>query len=784
LLKWILLPLLSINLFALEISMDSAKDDFSRYSTLTLSDNKKFLCQEIKDDFEVTTEVICAFSKRPFQSVKELQNDFFKVATFIKKDTFFISVKPYYKIDLKPKIFDLTKEDTTYLADVTLSKKWLILGYKKNMPLIQTNAKSDISINFPFFSDKDRFPYVGSLDIKGNPVYIKKVGDVKDYLKVKEYYNDKQYELCMDIADDILEEYPNTLFKAELIYYKIKLYAKLKDYDNVISFSKEYLREYSADKNIPEILSLIAQAYSQIGIYIDADYFFDRLFSEHKDSVYTQWGYIYKAEMLAAGGATSKAIKFYKKALRGTKDIDVAVTAAYKLAQINQDKSLKESAKYVEKIVKAKPSFFVEDYTASKLMMNSFSDEDDFLSASMIAGSMLDAFGPSHDDYETLLKDRALWLAKTEDKQLALAALNKYLKQFPDGDFINPVQVAKDALFFDTSDSNITQRLVEYDKLIEEYYGDTIGDRAIYEKAKLLLSELEYALVLDSKETLLSLDEDKYSDTNEIIRDAAIGVMKNSLESKECKEVLVISNDYNITLSNKWDDGIYECAMKGGDYQLGKSITLKNLKSEDLELRKKWLYRYIKVDFTTGNYSDVIEASKDLILLIEDDEHSEYKDVYRYLFDTYDRLEKEDLMLLAMSQIEDVFDVDYKDIDRYVSVMSIGNQRNDDNIVIKYGSIVMEIQQKSKSYAQSPYVEFTLYQSYIDKEDYLKALEIIKVLDSVELTPKQRARQKYFLGTSLTKLWRDDEAKEAYKAAIDAAPTTAWAKLAQSALEL
>ena len=779
--KTILLALLFVQTFALDISMDSAKDNFSSYSLLKLTDSKKFICQKMKDDFMVTTEVICAFSKRPLADIKPLQNEFFKVQTFIKEDTFFISIKPIYKIKLIADIFDLSVEDSIYQVDVSMSSRWTIVGYKDKLPLINNRTKPDISLNLPFFLDNDKLPYVGSLDIKGNPVHIKKVGDVKDYLKVKQYYKEKQYERCMSVADDILKEYPNTLFKAELIYYKIKLYEKLQDYDNVISNAKIYLREYSANENIPEVLAYIAEGYAQIGMSSDADYFFDRLFSEHKNSVFTEWGYIFKADMLAVGGSTRPAFKFYKKALLRTKDIDVAATAAFRIAQLKQETSLSDSAKYIDKILAAKPSYFHEKERESKTMMNNFADEELYETASKIAGALLDAIDYTYDEYETLLSKKALWLAKTHSKQEALVVINKYIKEFPDGEFINKIDIAKDELFFDVEDANTTHRLNEYDKLIETYTNDTIGDRAIYEKAKLLLDEAMYAKVLEMQDEVLALDESKYSDTEELIHQAAIGVMKQSLKEKECHEVLVMSNDYNVTLSDKWDDGIYECAMAGGDYSLAKNIAEKNFKSENLEHRKKWLFRYIKVDFSTGNYSDVIDASKDLISLIEEDKESPYEEVYRYFFDTYDRLEKKDQMIEIMLKIEDIFGLDYKDIERYISVMSIGTKRKDDTIVIKYGTKVMDIQKSSNSTAQSPYVEFTLYQSYTNKEDYNKALAVIESLDTLELGKGDRARQKYLKGVVLNKLWRDEAAKRAYEEAIAADPDSAWAKLATTA---
>lgn len=780
-LKWILLTLLSLNAFALEILMDSAKDDFAKYSILHIKNSKKFICKEIKNDFDLITEVICAFSKKPTQTIQKLENDFFRVNSFIQDDTFFISIKPLYKIYLIPEIFDLSKDDTVYSADIKLTKRWLILGYIDKLPLIHKRKKDEKSIQFPFFMQRDKLPYVGSLDIKGNPVHIEKVEDVTDYLKVKKYYKEKKYTKCMSLLDEILDNYPNTLFKAELLHYKINLYNKLKDYDNVISYAKVFLREYSADENIPEILSLVAKAYSNIGMNIDADYFFDRLFSEHKDSRFTQWGYIYKGEMLEESGGLSKAVQFYKKAFYKTKDIDVAVDAAFHLARAKEDTSKKETIKYIEKILQAKPGFLKQEYKKSKEMMQNFADKQSYIIAAKMALALLNAMDATYDDYEGLLKDRALWLSQTNEKKEALTALNKYIKQFPDGDYIHEIDVAKDALFFDTSDLNASAKLIEYNKLIETYSSDTIGNRAMYEKAKLFLQEEQYSNVLSLREDLLDLDADKYKDIKQIIVDAAVGVMKQSLNSKECKEVLVVSSEYNITLSDRWDDGIYECGMKGGNYQLSKKIAKKHLTSQNLDLRKKWLYRYIRVEFSTGNYSDILDASKDLIALIEDDKKSQYSEVYRYLFDTYERLEKKDSMLSAISKIEDIFGLDYKDIERYVAIVSIGSERNDDNMVIKYGTMVRKIQKSSASSAQSPYIEFVLYQAYMNKEKYAEALDVCQSLDSLKISKKERARQKYFLGTVLSKLWRDDEANKAYQDAIDADPKSAWAKLARSA---
>ncbi|MCW8895700.1 MAG: flagellar protein [Sulfurimonas sp.] len=784
-LKAVLFALISINIFALEVSLQGAKENHQAYSTFHLKDKDKFLCQEIKNDFDIVEKIVCAFSKSPSKKLQKIQNNFFEITTQVNKKTFFLIIKPFEKIKLYPMIFDLTQDDTVFSSNVELSRHWMIVGYKDKIPYMKENTKTDVSINFPFTFSKDKFPYVGSLDIKGNPVHVERVGDVTEYIKIKQLYKDEKYDFCLELIDQIMYSYPNSLFTAELLFYKIKVHSKLKDYDNVIEVSKTYLSDYSADENVPEVLSLVAKAYFKTGLTTDADYFFDRLFSEHPDSLYTKWGYVYKGEMLISSGSSTNARALFEKAIKTTDNIDVAVEAAYRLAHnLLANVRTKEAAEYIQKIVKAKPEYFFETMDKSMGMMYDFIDNSDFITGSAIAQAILNEINTNYDEYEEMLRDIGIWLSKTPMKQESLTSLNMYLTNFAGGMYEEEVRIAKDSLFFDVSDANITTKLSNYDRLMQEYSGDSIGNKATYEKAKLLIENEQFVDALDLEDRLLTLDKQEYKDVEQLITDAAIGTMKQALDQKECNSVLVISSKYKIDLSDEWDDGVYECAMKGADFTLAQKIADKNLKSKDLQERKKWIYRAIKIDFATGNYSDVLGASKDLISLIQEDKNSPYIDVYRYIFDTYKRLENSDKLIDAIVDIEKVYSQDYLDIDRYVAVMAVGSDKKDSNIVIKYGEKVMNMQKASDSHAQSPFIEFTLYQAYIDKEDNNKALEVIKSLDTIELSNSDRARQKYLQGSVLDKLWRGDDAQIAYQEAINADKDSAWAKLAEGAKEI
>jgi hypothetical protein len=775
------------NSLALELSINSAKEKHQKFSTLHIKDDDKFLCQKELNDFKETIKVICAFPKMPSQDIKKIQNDFFDVDTQIKNKTFFVIIKPFKKMKLLPVVFNLAEESSVYSPEVKLAKHWMIVGFYDQMPFSQKQEYSQDSINFPFLMESDSIPYVGGLDVEGRPVKIKQVEDIKEFLSLKEYFEEGDYERSLDKLEDILREYPNTLFKPELLYYKIKIFDQMDYHEDIVELSKEFLREYSSNDNVAEVLALTSKAYAKLGQSANADYFFDRLFDEHQKSEYANWGAIYKGEMLENEGMSDRSVTFYERALNNTNDLDIASTAAFNLAKYYLYKLKQDRAsEYISKIVNAKPSYFKTRYNESVELMEQLAAEKEYKSAAGIAAALLEGQNKDNDDAEWLLMNQGVWLSKSKNKLEALEPLKRYLELYEYGLYDQDVRVARDSLFFDESatDKNLTKSLAKYDELMQQYSGDSIGNRAIYEKAKTLNENKLYRDVLNMQDQLLSLDQVKYSDTPQIINEAAVGFMKQSLEAKKCNEVLVTSNEYNITLSDEWDDGIYECAMQGADYELARETSTKNLNSKNVQQRKKWLFRHIKLDFATGNYSDLLEASKELIVLISDEKESKYLEVYRIIFDTYQRLEQDQNMLKAVVDLQKVFGINYKDIERYVAVIGVGVDTKDNNIVIKYANDVMELQKKSSSYTQSPYVEFAAYEAYIDMGELDKALGVIKSLESIELKKKDRVRQKYLLGSVYNKLWRDNEANKAYEEVIKLDPDSAWAELAKSAMKI
>jgi tetratricopeptide (TPR) repeat protein len=784
-LRLLLLLFLPFSLFALELSFQSGKENYDKYTILHVKANSPFICEAQTDDFKNITKVICAFSKKPDQTLKPVGDDFFDVKSEIKKDTFFLLITPHHKVKLLSDIFDLPNERNLYQPKVQLSKAWVLIGYKEKLPLLNSKKKSAKSLNLPILFPKRGMLYVGSLDIQGNPVHIQEARDVSSYLKAKKSFDDKNYDGTIREIDDVIKGHPDSIFMSELMYYKMRALAELKKYDEMIPLSKTYLRKYSSDENVPEVLSLTALAYSKIGQNSDADYFFDRLFSEHGETVYAKKGMIYKGDQLQLSGDNKKSVEYFQKAMDETNDIDTAATAAHRLANYYLKTATPKNARdYIDKIIQADPQYFLKDKEDSLKLSLALAEKRMYYEASKISQIVLATMKKLDENYEATLKNSGVWLAKTDQKNDANTLLSRYQKEFPEGSFADEVKTVKDSLYFDVNTTNPSAAMANYDNLIKNYKNDPIGQKALYKKAQTLLKLQKYEALLNLKGSLQQLDKKVYPDAQSMVNQSAMQLAKAKLKAGLCSEVMSISNDYGVKLPKEFDDEMYNCYMKIPQLNMAKGLAGSNINAKTITEKIKWMYRYANVLFQTGDYKNTIKVGNDVLTLIGKEKTSPYFDLYRTMFDAYQRTANSNKMLEMMTKIILTFGESYKDIERYVQMVDLGTRMKDDNIIITYGNRVMELQRKTGSYTQTPYVEFTTYQAYMNKNDLTRSIDIISSLDKRNLSKEQRARQKYLLGALLQKKGRNNEAAVEFKKAIAAQKDSAWAKLAQDALKL
>jgi hypothetical protein len=779
----------STSLNALELSMQAGKENKQKFSTLHLKHDKPFLCEEQIDDFGMYVEVICAFEHQPIKVFKKLDNDFFDIRTQIKDMNYFIIIRPRKKMKLYAQIFDFKVDKTLFKADTQRSKEWLMVGYNDSIPFLEDASRSnqkvsETSINFPITFVKKELPFVGGLDLKGNPITLGDVEDVSEYMKIKNHYEQKQYNRALALIDEVIEEYPDTMFMSELILYQIRTLHELEEYENVIDVAKIFMRLYSSDDHMAEVLLKVSHSYSKIGLFIDADYFYDRLFNEHKNTDYVYKGLIYKGEQLQSSGDNTKAIKFYTQALYNTANLEIASMAAYRLAQVYLEKADKKGAKKnIDIILKGNPDYFYRHITPSVSMMRAMTDFQDYDTAANIAAAILLEMTPGHDIYEDTLKSYAYFLADADRNDEAVLALNRYLEEFKYGTYSDEIQEKKDSLFFEKGDENSSVKLAQYNQLIEQYRGDSIANQALYKKAKLYLEDKEFKNVLELRFELRALNQDEFNDIEFIVNSAATAIMQKALNERKCMKVVTLSNEYNVTLTREFDSGLFECSRSSGNFSFAKEIAQPYLKDSDMLTRLIWLDRYARVDFETGNYLDAIKASKEVLTLSKTLNQKKFTSIIRILFDSYQRQNSEEKMIETAKILENNFGVVFEDIERYTQLLTLGVRRKDNTIIINNASKVVMLQEKSKTHTQSPYIEFTLAKAYHDNNNITKAIEILHYLDAQSLKPKKRSRKSYLLGSYYQKNKENNKAKEAYEDSIREDENSAWAKLSKDALE-
>lgn len=777
--RWLVLLFIWHPLFGLDISIQSGKEEGEPYSVLHLRDAKPFSCNEYRNDFKEIARIECNISTT--SSLPKISNPHFSLS---QTPTSLVIISKT-KIALFPVGFNLLIAPDVYYADAKSISHWTIIGYTKNLPMISPPKLNPNAINIPLTLAKESYPFVGGLDLKGNPIKMKNVQDVNDYMELKKAYKAKDYKKVLFLVKDILEKHPNTIFANELMLYQIRALHYRGEFDKILPFSKQFMRQYSSDPNMAEVLAYTANAYSQLGQYIDSDYFYDRLFTEHIEDPFAQKGMYFKAKHHEVLGSGKKAAKYYREALSRTKDVSLASACAFELARIEMaGGDYKKAKEFINKIAQVNPKYFGEVAIESRKMIEVLEGHKEYLTAAKITQSLIGTVPHKSEEHQAYLKNLGAFYAQGGEKTKALEKFNEYISLFPYGESIAEVQRAKDGLFFEKEEPKGVKGEKKYDELIERYGNDSIGRTALYKKAQLLFKEEKFEEILKIENELYKLDTTAYPEANTIISKSAILITQKKLQEGKCSEALSMQKMYKIKLLPKWDGLTFECALKMGNFPVAKDLVQKNVKSKELLTRQLWLYRTVKVYFALGEYKESSKAGKDLMALLEAQKNPPLNDVVRLLFDGAQRSGDDEGMIRYIKGCETLFGNDFKDVERYTQMVSLGLKRKDEVMVQSYAAKVMALQKRTSTYTQSPFIEFTLAQSLMNQEKNKEALDVLKSLNARNLTSERRSRQQYLIGSLAMKIGRKDDAKIAFNASIKADKNSAWGKLAKDALGL
>lgn len=770
--KYILLITFSLQLYALQLQIDTARQSSQFYSILHITDTKSFICEREPSATIASSEAICAFMDKPKHIFKNISNNYFNVISTIKDNMFFVIIQPKYKMYMRPISFNLTIDQTVFNADVKTAKKWLVIGYKNTLPLI--GEKTYHALNLPVTFSNMTPAYVGGLDLDGKPIHIRQLKNIKYYISIKKAYSDKKYDKALSLINEAMQKYPYSIFGSLYMYDKIKILYKMKEYGQLLKASEQFLRKYSGNHHTAEVLLLTANSDQILKKTAQAKYFYNRLLSEHENSKYAKLGLIKIGDILLADDKKQQAVDKYVEALDTTHNLDVASLAAYKIALFSmQDKLLPSAIKYTKKILNANPSFFAHNPSKAAHISQLFAKDKQYKLALKITNIAIGATKPSETVYPLLLKNQGIWTAKIGDINKVEKLFNRYIKDFPDSKYIDTVKEAKYALFFNDNNLTVAQRLKHYDYLIKKYKDKSIAKTALKKKVNLLFKTKQYAQIL-------SLNLKGYDG---IIAKSAKRLMREMIAKNNCFKAVGLYKKYNLNINNKLAENLYQCAIQTLSYKTAHKIAKEFVSSKDIKKRIKWMYYDAVSLYHLKHYHQVLQIGSDLTVLLQNNNKSPYNKIYRVMFDTYAKLHNHEKMLSTINKIIKIFSVNFNDISRYIKLVRLGMSLKDNNIITVYGQYVYELQNRYKTYPYSPYIEFTLAQAYINNNHIHKAVGVLESLSNRQLSNTQKSKQQYLLGTLFEQEWKNKQAKKAFEASVKADKSSPWAQLSKDAMK-
>ncbi len=759
------------------------------FSILHIKDKEPFGCKIYSGELGEPSYFVCRFKQMPEASLKDISNDFFHITFKIEDGEFLCRIVPKKRASLYPLPQPLYKNGVLPSIKVKTADHWMVLGYEKSPPYLGKKRRFDDAIVFPLDLRDYAIPTIGAVDINGDPVFMKNNRDVERFLAIKEAFKAKKYQKAYDLATEAQETHPDSIFASDFLRYRIKALAAddMKEHaEDIIKLGKIYIKRYTSDEYLPEVLLILARVYSATGFESDANYFFDRLIREHKGSRFADLGLIYLGDQFYINGKTKEAIKRYLEAYYGTKDLDIASLAAYKLAMryLNSGKT-EEGVEYIKKIWQKNPGFILKDKEDAHEIAKQLAAHKEYRLAIEIDRALLNRLKKLDDLYEMVLFEIAEWYDEEGDLKKAIEWYERYLDEFAYGEYSEKAKKSLDALFVTNEETNATHALEKFETLMREYSGEPIADKALAAKARVLLAQKRYKEVLELSPLIEKIEEAEVKTAAQnSLKEAAEALFEESAEKKECKSAIEMVQNFKVEPRNEYDGFLFECYAKYALYNDALKIAKRHLHDPKPEDRTVWLCRTVHALTVSQRYEEALEASEDLLALAGKKASS--------LCSTLDW----DMVkaFFAEKRYADAVSLVKKMSKRYANDMRMADiykmgydaaKRESDTLQRKWMlEKLVALQKRKKSHPYSPWAEFELMKIYKKDGAKAKALEVARSMRKLELKGEERARWLYELGSLYESSGEEKRARKIFEECASLKDTGAWGRLCKDALPL
>jgi hypothetical protein len=792
---FLLLAAASVQLFALELVLNSGKENKINYAILHIMDARPFDCETIPDAFD-KKRYLCKIERPIDKPVESKKMKYADLDFYEKEGAFYLAIDPKFDSKLIP-VQESLYETTEILTKPKQDRytHWTILFQDK--PLFTQKVPYD-AIDFPVVYTKNEMPYVGALDLNGKPISYAQSKDIQLYLDVKKDYEHGDYTGVVKNVKRILSAFPNSIFRSELELYEMRsmdkaMSALTEDTGNlefnendIVEIAKRWSKEFASDENLPEVLMLMTKAYLKMGSKADANYTLDILVSEHPDNLFTKKTILLYADNLFVKKEKDKAMKLYLDVLYSAQDIDVASEAAIRLSDHQMDAGkLQEAKEYLLKVLNVNANYLLKDPSSSYKLAKRLYEHKLYDLAASVSDLLLANMPKKADNRELLLKESGDWHAKANEVEKAHERYQEYLSEYKNnGEYVQQVRESLDELFFKLKENNETKLAQYYDKLIEEYHNE-IGQKALLEKANLLLKQKRYEEVLALQDALSKLPDRFDLKPEELIYEAAKRLTLEMLGKDDCRRAVELIETYKVQITQADEEPkLFQCFMRQSRFDRAQEISHAHLKDPSLQDRYAWTQREVQALYKMERYKDALAFKEDLKTLTFSLRQKIALATIRDLFFSYAKLNDLNGASSLAEGIKILYPDDASTMDIYYEIVKMAADAKNDLLVVQYAQIVLQMQAKFKSSAYSPTLELSYIESLKRLERNDEALKVAQSLLAQNIGGKDKIQLLYQAGELSLKKSEKAAAKNYFEQCTKMTEASSWKAICQQNLDL
>lgn len=504
-------------LFSLEFYINNGRENGNNFAVLTITDEKPFLCQEFYTVESEVDEITCEFDQPLLSRFYKSESLFFEIQPQSTEDRFFLNIYSKEKMRLFNNEFRLVNNNNAPIPKERnkKSRRWQIVGYIKEMPFIRKhNAEG---INFPVRFRK-LTPTIGALNVQMKPLKSETGGDNAYYLRISDMLTRGAFEEALAQINEMLGLYPDTIFKRDVLYYRILALDGLENPDNsedILELAKSWYAAYPTDVRVPEILYILAKIYASMNFFDEAKFYYNLLFNEYKGHKFEHIARIQYADNLYARGERTSLPAIYTGVLNETNDLDVASRAAIALGEFyRKSEQSQEAENYLKMVLSANAEYFKKNFNKSYNLLNEWVDSRIYDTPAQVLESIYPSVFALYDNQPTalntqlrrdMLHDLGVWYDKAGNLQKAHEYYTKFMQELPKDEAFEAIKKADDALILRYDELDPQKRLEHYDFVQSTYAGREEALVALVKKAETLFEMGRYAEVFAMREPLSAI---------------------------------------------------------------------------------------------------------------------------------------------------------------------------------------------------------------------------------------------------------------------------------------